>query len=1262
MGTLETINIISFNCNGLGDFRKRKDVFDFLRKENANIYLIQETHWNETNENVIRSLWGFDCFVAGNNSNSKGVAILFNNNFEYKIHNTTKDKEGRYILLDIELLDKRITLVNIYAPSAGDHPEFFESLFNNIIDYDNNDMIIAGDWNIALDPKLDSNHPSNIYKVKSRQVLSSFMNSNNVIDIFRILHGSARKYTWKRFNGTQRSRIDYFLISDNLTQIVQDSDIRLGYLSDHSIIRLCLKTDKTKRHRPFWKFNNSLLRDIDFVKIIKQVIKEVKNQYAALVYDRENINLIEDDQLTLTIDDQLFLEILLLEIRGKCISYSSYKRKELNKKEEQLINELKILEQQEEDINLIEEKKRELFIIRQKKLDGMIIRSKAKWIQDGEKNSRYFCNLEKRYYTDKYMNVLEQSNGEIICDIDQITNEVKTFYQSLYASKENEIKVDIDPNLVCPKLDEDEKNSLEGLIKLTEILNAIKNLKNDKSPGSDGYTAEFFKFFYKDLGIFIMRSINSGFKKGEMSITQRQGIITCIPKEGKEKRFIQNWRPITVLNNIYKIAASCIAGRIKTVLPKLIHEDQKGFVKGRFIGDNIRLMYDAIFYSELHNVPGLLLTIDFEKAFDCVAWSFIEKTLVKFNFGSDILRWISTFYCKITSCISINGQYSSWFNIHRGTRQGDPLSPYLFILCAEILSNMIRQNDRINGLRLKDIPILLSQFADDTAIFLDGSQDSFLECMHMLNVFTKMSGLKINYDKCCAIWLGKCKGSKVKYNTDLNIAWNPEKFKYLGVYFCTNIDKITTINFEGKLNDINNLLIMWSRRKLTPFGKITIIKSLAVSKITHLLLTLPDPKEEFLNELSTMFFKFLWSDKNDKIKREVIIQSYELGGLKMLDVKCFLSSLKISCLQRILTNEGKLTQLLLSECLSFSGIKKKGSEFLNILMTEIKNPFWVDVLKHLKKLWYHCKPETFNDFASECIFYNKHITRDGKVVNIRNWSDKGIYRVGQLLNEGVFLSLDQFKQRYNICVDFLTYEGIIKAIKCFQNKLGLEAEKDFILGDSIVWKIVSTGLPKNIYTCLIKKDLVLNCIAKWSLSCASAISKKHIFLKITKITRDTNLKWFQYRLIHRLLPTQRFLYLRKITNSPICTFCNKEEQTIEHLFWDCNITNNYWSQIEVWMKSSFPNCVNLNFSKQSILLGYADNSKTDKVIDLLILLAKFHIYVSKMNSSMPNLPTFINTAKQRFNVEKYIAYRTNTYKEFVASWTPYKTIFQINQQ
>ena len=169
--------------------------------------------------------------------------------------------------------------------------------------------------------------------------------------------------------------------------------------------------------------------------------------------------------------------------------------------------------------------------------------------------------------------------------------------------------------------------ALEGPLNESEILNFLKKTKNGKSPGPDGFTCEFFKFFWKDLGTFITRAINQSYKSNEFSEPNKLGVITCIPKHGKPKQFLKNWRPISLLNVIYKLASGSIAERMKTVLDKLINKDQTGFIKGRFIGENIRLVYDIMHFTEQNNIPGLIMLKDFEKAFYTISWLFISQVL-----------------------------------------------------------------------------------------------------------------------------------------------------------------------------------------------------------------------------------------------------------------------------------------------------------------------------------------------------------------------------------------------------------------------------------------------------------------------------------------------------------------------------------------------------------------------------------------------------------------------------------------------------------
>ena len=152
-------------------------------------------------------------------------------------------------------------------------------------------------------------------------------------------------------------------------------------------------------------------------------------------------------------------------------------------------------------------------------------------------------------------------------------------------------------------------------------------MESNKSPGSDGLPAEFYDVFWNDINQYLLKALNSAYTKGLLSITQRRGLITLIPKKNKPTNLLKNWRPITLLNCDYKIATKSIASRIRKVLPKIINNDQTGFLKGRFIGEIIRLIDSIINYTNIEKIPGLLLFVDFEKAFDSIEWSFIEKTL-----------------------------------------------------------------------------------------------------------------------------------------------------------------------------------------------------------------------------------------------------------------------------------------------------------------------------------------------------------------------------------------------------------------------------------------------------------------------------------------------------------------------------------------------------------------------------------------------------------------------------------------------------------
>ena len=278
------------------------------------------------------------------------------------------------------------------------------------------------------------------------------------------------------------------------------------------------------------------------------------------------------------------------------------------------------------------------------------------------------------------------------------------------------------------------------------------------------------------------------------------------------------------------------------MLTKLIRDDQNGFIKGRNVVNNIRLMFNVIDYANNEDLSGAVLSVDLYKAFDSLRWPFIFVMLRRYGFGNLLIKWIKVLY-KNPKCRIINNNFlSPFFHVKKDVRQGDPLSPTIFVLCIEYLAIMLRQSPLYHGLQIGTELLKVSLFADDTVIYLNDSPFQFKFVFTILENFGSKSGCKVNLNKSCAFYLGKSKINKNKPYLDKGLVWPANSIKCLGINIpLMQYDDLSLFKkyFGTTIDEIKAILNIWSSRSLTLLGKITVLKNLINHKMIYEVSHLP---------------------------------------------------------------------------------------------------------------------------------------------------------------------------------------------------------------------------------------------------------------------------------------------------------------------------------------------------------------------------------------------------------------------------------------
>lgn len=1249
------ITFYSQNCNGLGDSVKRKAVFKRLKDKGEGIFLLQESHCTSKSEKLWDNEWGHRGNIYSNaSSQSSGTCTFFSKNKPVNIIKKYTDCDGRYIIIDIELNDQIITIGNLYAPTRDKEKEqirVFKSFQEKYDTFKRDSVILGGDFNLYLNPKLDkpdTMSDSNDNPHYRKEILS-FLETEGLVDVWRVLNPDKRFYTW--FRGKQKSRLDYFFISEHLLNVTSNVDILPGIQSDHSLLKLQINNSKQFRTgKGFWKFNSSLLQDTKYVNDIKEIIQTCGKNYEHLE------------------DKSLVWEIIKMDIRNYTISYSISKKREqisfektLYKRYEELHDKVHSDNANEEEMKEYKNAKNEIDIIERHKAQGAILRSKCKWVEEGEKNTSYFLRLEKHNFCNKLISQIEVNNI-IISEPSEILLEGKKYFKNLY-SENNEpgneaFHAAADPFVKSdniPKISEEFKEMCDSDITETEILNSLKQLKNGKSPGTDGLTAEFYKFFWIDIKTYLIQSMQYSLKNGELSIDQRRGIIILIPKKDKNRLFFKNWRPITLLNVDYKLLAKTLAVRLCKVLPFIIDEDQTGYIKGRFIGCNIRKIEDTIIYTNINEMPGIILNIDFEKAFDSINWKFIDQCLAAFNFGTKFRSFVKTLYKNILSAVSNSGTISDWFQPERGVRQGCPLSPYLFILTVETLAINIRENKNIRGIEICGYEIKLCQLADDMSCFLKDIE-SVRETLLTFYEFEKCSGLKVNVEKTKAKFIGSYRN---RTDSPLNLDWSDDNVYTLGVYLTGNEEDHYHLNFRNRILNMKNLLNIWKCRHLSLKGKITVINSLAISPLLYLASIIYVPSQVY-KEVKKIIVDFLWDSKPAMIAYDVITQPISEGGLGLVDFELKCKALKIIWIKRLLSDNNERWKASAFAFYKTTNLKK----FFNFNQSHKKlvSKFHENILNTWSDLQ-ALKPEDLNEntIATQTIWNNRYITINKKPYIWDKWIKNGIVKIADIISkEGNIMNHMEINNHYNVNCNFLQALQLRQSIPSqWRSIISSKRHSVNVTNEVTIYSqginiAVVSLMCKTVYNILLKSKVrEPSCIKKWredypDFAIADSDIWTDIFKRAFHITRDTKLQSFQYKILHRLTPCNKRLQDINIKTEATCDYCS-ELDNIQHFFMLCPNISRFWDSFFQWWNRIADTQIPLDYAdlEESILFGFRIDTDIFSVLNLCILIAKYFIHRERLfNANDMDFFKYLIELKFRINLEYMVCKRNNTLHKF----------------
>ncbi|KAL3820475.1 hypothetical protein ACJIZ3_006380 [Penstemon smallii] len=1120
------MNCLAWNCQGLGGSSAVHYLELHIRVQNPQIVFLSETKAKNRKIDFLKSKFDMHGVCVDSRGKSGGLALLWNKELHVDLQSFSPNHIDIHIAESDNPTGWRFT--GFYGEPDTSHRHNSWDLLRCLASRSSKPWVCMGDFNAHLyNSEKEGGNRTPGYQLRDFRVA---LQDSGLTD----LGYSGYPYTWSNgweFPRTINVRIDRACISDSWLNKFPASKVRhLDYGgSDHCPILLHIldrEIEQPNLNKRGFKFESMWMDDAECPKIVKNYWDEVgsnqrNNVWHKLESCREGLVMWHKSSFG-------GVSKKVAQIRKKIHSLKTGIVSESAKNEE------RDLYLQLEDLLGKEEKMWQQ-------------RAKAHWMREGDRNTRYFhSRATGRKKKNRILGVRREDGSWCNRQV-EIENVVVDYFSNIFTSNHpSSDEINLVLGAMRSRVSSDDNHHLLQPYTAGEVYQALLSMYPLKSPGPDGFPPLFFQKFWpivgKDVTNWVLGFLNDGIFDESCNLTN----IVLIPKCNNPE-YMTQFRPISLCNVVYKIASKTIANRLKPIMNSVISDYQSAFVPGRQITDNALVAFEITHFMKKltrNRVGQMAIKLDLSKAYDRVEWEFLRAVMIRLGFDAIFVDLVMKCVTTVSYSFVLNGVNFGAVKPERGIRQGDPLSPYLFLFCAESLSALICQEERrghLEGISICRGAPRVSHllFADDTLIMCQATEEAAIHVNNLLLAYGLASGQNINFEKSSVVFTKNTEEDEIALILrSLPIRREPKHERYLGLPLTAGKSKREV--FEYIRERVWSRLQSLKSRILSKAGKEILIKSIVQAIPSYLMSCFKLPVY-LIKEIESLIARFWWDEGNTKkihwVKWNALCSSKRDGGLGFRELESFNTSLLAKQAWRILVNPDNLLSRILKARYF------PNTDLLNAQLGSSPSLTWRSIWesKKLLKLGIRWRVGNGNTIR---IWGTNWLPRD--------YSFKVITPPCILAPDStVSALLDHTRLNWN--------RNLIEDI--FVNE-----EAQLILSiplsggnhpDRIIWHFDRSGAftVRSAYKlCRHLKELELE-----SSTGSSSVRSQFNWLRIWSLKTAPKVKHFIWSCCRNSLPVRTALRERKLIEEANCIRCEEEMESTMHCIVNCNYARQCWA-------------------------------------------------------------------------------------------------------